>query len=430
MFDGTDKSGRNGSFVLMQHRWTMTRSILISGIATALVLSACGGQDDQTIRNARTIRFWQFWSDAGQRAVLDSLIDIFEREHHCTVEVTNLLWNDGKAKLQAAFNSGAPPDVVELGSDWIAQFSSAGVLMSLPSDSAGIARFIPYTLEPAMWDRRVYAYPWTIDTRVMYANEALLRKAGWTKEIASMDDLLACARAVQASGDQGFGANGADRHRLYKKILPLMWTFGGNVFDAAGRPALNTAENVRALSMYAELARTGFVETQRQIDAAFLQGRVALWNSGSWLLPKLAGSKSISYRILPMPGVDGRPGVSFAGGEYLAVSAKAGNKQLARDLVSYLTNGATSIGFCAAVAEAGFPADKAYAKHPSLTSDPRRAAFATQLDHARMTPVHPKWLDIEEVLEDAVVEVLYGNLGPQQALDNAQQEVLQIVNAP
>jgi multiple sugar transport system substrate-binding protein len=409
----------------------MKRSIFLASLFVGLALTSCGG-DDQPVRNARTIRMWQFWSDAGQRAVLDSLIDIFEREHECTVEVTNLLWNDGKAKLQAAFNSGAPPDVVELGSDWIAQFSSAGVLLPLepPSDSSGTLRFISYTLAPAMWNDRIYAYPWTIDTRVMYANADLLHRAGWTREITSMEDLLGCARAVQGMGEYGFGANGADRHRLYKKILPMMWSYGGDVFDAQGRPTLNAAQNVRALTMYVELARTGFVETQRQIDAAFLQGRVGLWNSGSWILPKLAANPNLRYRIVPMPGVDGRPGVSFAGGEYLAVSAKAGNKQLARALVDYLTSGKVALGFCAAVTEAGFPADKAFARHPSISADARRAAFAAQLEHARMTPVHPRWLDIEEVLEDAVVEVLYGNRTPQQALDEAQQEVLQIVNAP
>jgi ABC-type glycerol-3-phosphate transport system substrate-binding protein len=47
-----------------------------------------------------------------------------------------------------------------------------------------------------------------------------------------------------------------------------------------------------------------------------------------------------------------------------------------------------------------------------------------------MTPVHPKWLDIEEVLEDAVVRVIYGERSPKQALDEAQQEVRRIVNAP
>ena len=37
-----------------------------------------------------------------------------------------------------------------------------------------------------------------------------------------------------------------------------------------------------------------------------------------------------------------------------------------------------------------------------------------------MTPVHPKWLDIEALIENAVSEALYGNKTPKQALDDAQ----------
>ncbi|MBU3741067.1 MAG: extracellular solute-binding protein [Candidatus Kapabacteria bacterium] len=417
---------------------SMTGLLLSGFFIAAFLFGGCSGNEANEVRNVRTIRFWQFWSDAPQRAALDSLLREFEQANDCTVEVTNLLWNDGKAKLQAAFNSGAPPDVIELGSDWIAQFSSAGVLQELPSDSAGIARFVPYAMAPATWNRRVFAYPWTLDTRVMYANAGVLERigqrtsaSGATTSALTFDDVLAMARSARAQGVAGIGINGADRHRLYKKLLPMFWTYGGDIFDQSGKPVLNSPENIRALTMYADLSRAGTVETQRQLDAAFMQGQLAFWNSGSWLLPKLAGAKSVRYTIMPYPGVTAaQPGISFAGGEYLAVSAKAGNKDLARKLVNFLTNGEQSVRFCSKVAEAGFPADKLFTGHASIVSNPDRAAFATQLRAARMTPVHPRWLDIEEIIEDAAVRVLYGEQTPQQALAAAQQEVEQIVNTP
>lgn len=411
---------------------TVFRSISVLVLSSAvLAFSACSSGESDRPATSRTIRFWHFWSEPGQKAALQEVVKAFEAENKCTVELTELSWNDGKAKLQAAFNSGQAPDVVELGSDWVAQFSSSGVLMQLPGDSAGVGGFVPYSIAPGIWNNRCFAYPWTLDTRVMFANEGLLKQAGWTKDIQTLDDLLAAARAVQERGQYGFGANGADANRLYKKILPFMWTLGGDVFDATGRPVLNSPQNVRAFTLYADLARTGFVETQRQIDASFVQGKVALWPSGSWIIKKLKANPSLRYRLLAMPGTSegGQvvPGISFAGGEYLAVSAKTGNTQLSRDFVRYMTNGANAIKFCAKVTEAGFPADKAFFRDPSLTADADKAAFARQLEHARMTPVHPRWLDIQAVIEDAVVEVLYGNATPQQALDAAQQNVLQIV---
>ncbi len=379
--------------------------LLLAFAATALVLSACSSNDKPST-DARTLHFWHFYSEPGQKAALKALVADFERTHSCTVELTELSWNDGKQKLQAAFNSGTPPDVVELGSDWIAQFSSAGVLMQLPSDSAGIAAFVPYSVAPGMWNSRVYAYPWTLDTRVLYANTDILSQCGVKLPITTMDELLAACRKVQDKGRQGFAANGADAHRLYKKILPFIWTLGGDVVDAQGNATLQAPAVQRAIAMYADLARTGFVETQRQLDASFIQGKVAFWISGQWILKKLRNNPSVHYQTMLMPGVNGQPGISFAGGEYLAVPNGSSNKQLARDFVRWMTDGANAIRFCTKVDEAGFPADARFFDNKALTADADRAMFSQQLGHARMTPVHPQWLEIEAELERMVEEKL------------------------
>ena len=52
--------------------------------------------------------------------------------------------------------------------------------------------------------------------------------------------------------------------------------------------------------------------------------------------------------------------------------------------------------------------------------------FARQLEHARMTPVHPNWLDIEAIIENAAVEVLYGKQSSEAALSQAQSEVQKV----
>lgn len=201
-------------------------------------MNGCGGGAQDS--GANVIRFWHFWSEPGQKAVLKELVAEFEKEKNVKVELTELSWNDGKVKLQAAFNSGAPPDVIELGSDWIAQFSSSGVLLALPGDGNALGRFVSYSVAPAMWQGRTFAYPWTLDTRVIFTNQTLLAKAGWMEPIITMDQLIRAAELVKESGTDGWGANGADAHRLYKKILPFMWTYGGDVFDAQGKPILNS----------------------------------------------------------------------------------------------------------------------------------------------------------------------------------------------
>ena len=395
--------------------------VIVITALTTLLMSGCGG-DGSSSRDAHVLRFWHFWSEPGQKKALEELVREFEKTRNVRVELTDLSWNDGKMKLQAAFNSGSPPDVIELGSDWVAQFSSSGVLLQLPGDAAAVGRFVPYSLAPGTWNNRIYAYPWTIDTRVLYVNTDLLASVGVPRPPTSIDEVITVAEKLHDAGIKGWGANGADAHRLYKKILPLMWTLGGDVLDNQGRPTLYSPPNVAALEIYARLSRAGMIETQRQLDAAFIQGKIGMWNSGSWLLKKIAATPSLRVTPVLQPAYGTAPGVSFAGGEYLAVSASTGNTQMARELVQFLIDGTNAVRFCKAVPEAGFPADSAFVRDPSLMNDPMKKVFSQQLASARMTPVHPRWLDLEEILEDAVERVLLGEADPTESLARAQAD--------
>jgi multiple sugar transport system substrate-binding protein len=296
--------------------------------------------------------------------------------------------------------------------------------MALPLDSTFTSGFIRFSQPPAMWNGRVYAYPWTVDTRVLWVNTDLVAASGWKKPITTLDDLLAASEQVHSRGSFGFGANGADVHRLYKKILPFMWTLGGDVLDEGGRPHLNSEANIKALTLYADLARTGFIETQRQLDAAFLSGKVAFWISGSWLIPRVRSLAKFRAEAQLLPGINSQPGISFAGGEYLAVSRATRNQQRARELVKFLTEPEQAMKLCSAIPEAGFPSARIAYQHESLISDTLKAVFARQLDNARMTPVHARWLDLESIIENATVRVLLGEETPQESLEKAQLEAL------
>ena len=43
--------------------------------------------------------------------------------------------------------------------------------------------------------------------------------------------------------------------------------------------------------------------------------------------------------------------------------------------------------------------------------------------NARPTPVHPRWVEIEELIERAVEEAMYGRLTPDSALHRARADI-------
>ncbi len=407
--------------------------LLLSALLLALLAgSACSSDKADTDEEpaVRTLRFWHFWSEPSHKSALQNVIAGFEREHNCRVELTDLSWNDGKTKLFAAFSSGTAPDVVELGSDWVAQFAGAGVLQNLSESSVALDNFLDFAHPPALHEGQVYALPWVVDTRVMYYNKALLAKAGWKDSVpATLPELLAACDAIQQLDDvYGFGANGPDPNRLYKKVLPFYWMQGGGVFDSTGAPSLNSPANIAALDQYLQLAAKGYVETQRQLDNAFIQGKVGFWISGSWLLDRIAKENpQLEYSTMLIPAPEGGQSASFAGGEYLALSAGSDKKDLALTFARWLTEGRQALAFCQQVAAAGFPADKDFFRHKYFETIPHKMSFAQQLQFARMTPVHQQWLDIQSIIEESAVEALYGTKSAEESLNDAQDAAVQLL---
>ncbi len=394
-----------------------------------ILLVSCGGSEKSTDKEKKIV-FSHFWSEPYQRNVLKEIINEFEREFDCKVEVVELSWSDGKTKLFAAFNSGTAPDVLELGSDWVAQFSSAGVLSEISTDEAEISRFVDFSTAPSFWDGKIYALPWIVDTRVLFVNKDLLAKAGIGEpKINDTKTLLEYAELVNnIQGVYGYGATGSDRHRQYKKIVSLFWSYGGDILNEKGQPVVNSPENIEAIEMYVELSRNGLIETQRQLDSRFTEGKLGLWVSGGWLLEKIKNENpSLNFSVSLIPGKSSDTGVSFAGGEYLAISSNTKNRELALKFIKYMTDGKNALRFCKQVIEAGFPADNAYYNDEFYENNPYRMIFSKQLEHARMTPVHPKWLDIEAIIEDAAVEAIYGRKTAKEALDDAQFKLTQII---
>jgi|GEM_PF-149905 len=415
-------------------RWAIVALSSAVALTAALLVQGCGDkQGGSADADGKTVvTFWHFQSEPGQKKALMERIKEFESENPTVhVDLQDLSWNDGKTKLMAAFNANNAPDVIELGSDWVAQFSASGKLAeqgALGGDSIG--RFPVTMVAPGKWKEGIYAWPWTSDTRVLFVNTGLLAQAGvdTSRADSTWDEVLNHAEMVQrlqstTPGIYGFGANGSDQHRLYKKILPFFWSNGGDVLNDRGTPVVNSPENIQALEAYLSLARAGFIDSQKGLDQLFLSGKLGYWISGPWLVDRIGkDNPSLRYAVRKLPSFPGKPSVSFAGGEYLAINAASTHKAEAKKLITFLTSAKQALEFAKALPGGTTPADLSVASDPFLQS-PARKVFTEQLLSARMTPVHPKWLEMEKVIEDEVAGALLGQKDAKKALDDAQYGV-------
>ena len=257
-------------------------------IAIALVLLLTSALPAQT-----TVDWWQFWTDPNIKPTIMAMVEEFEQQNpDITVNLTDLTWANGHEKIAIAFASGSQPDVVELGSDWIAQFADAGRLVDLTEHvDPGRAEFQGWSL--ATYQDRVYAKPWILGTRVLFFNRALLTNAGYDEDYVPVNwaHFTEAIEKVQALGDDiyGWGSNAAEKHRLYKKFMPFLWSVRGKVLSDDGRYCVVSSQQaVEALKFYRRLHDCcGYVANQRGIEDAFLDGRIGFILSGDWLLKRI-----------------------------------------------------------------------------------------------------------------------------------------------
>jgi multiple sugar transport system substrate-binding protein len=367
------------------------------------------GQDENTIN------FWQFWSDTNTKPVIERMVSEFERENPgIRVKVTDLTWANGHEKLVISFAADAPPDVMELGSDWIAEFAANGLLAEIEPN-------LPESyLLPATWIGSVHAIPWMLDTRILYFNLNLLDQIDMEIPRTWNQMAEACARIDSLGEDYfGFGCNSAERHRLYKKFLPFLWSNGGQVLGDDGASArLDSPESVSALEYYLDLCDCGLIESQRRLEEYFREGRVGFVVSGGWLLRRLKlNPPSFKYKLVEFFTPAGDAGLSFFGGEYLAVSANSKKLEAAKRLVEFLTSKENSQALCDA-AGFGFP------PYGDLeTDDPDVAAEMNQLAHSISNPPTPLWVDIEQDIEDAVEAAMYRHGTASEILTTANHAI-------
>jgi multiple sugar transport system substrate-binding protein len=387
-------------------------------ILSLIILVSCG--KNNKVKDNQ-INFWHFWSEPSQKKELQKIINIYQNETGIEVKTTELSWNDGKTKLFTAFNSGIGPDALELGSDWVSQFSSSGVLSQIPDSLAKMESYLDFAKAPSFWNNKIYALPWLVDTRMLFVNKDLFSESpdSW-EEI--LDTLINKKfNYDEKSGIYLIGQNGPDANRLYKKIISFIWSAGGDISD------FDSEENIYALEMYKKLADQGIVEKQRNLDELFLKGKLGMIISGGWLVSKLQNS-NINYQVKEMPTLNDHRGVSFAGGEYLAINNGSKKKELALKFIKYMTKGENALAFCKLISDAGFPADKEFYNDPFFEQNDTKKKFSKQLESAKMTPVHKHWFEIQDALELATERVLYHKMSAKEALEKTKESTKSLIN--
>jgi len=352
------------------------------------------------------------------------------------IQVEQLTWQSGREKIVAAVAAGRPPDLCELGSTFLPGLVADSTLVDL-TDRVADVRPDLVGWDVTSYKGRAYGIPWMVGTRALFVNDNLVNEAKLDAgaPILTWEDLRRTVQAISERdpGARGFGMNAGEREILFKKFMPFAWGNGGDILDSTmTKSVMGSPQNIEALQFYLSLKPYSLLDRQEMHEQAFIKGRLGVVISGPWLIRKLAQEAPklvYSVQLMPKPARDKGTHASFAGAEVLGIFRGSKKKDAALELARFLVKPENTMPVYIATGNA-FPAAISVGTDPYFDRYPQDAKFLDQLKTAVGPPLHPKWVQIEEIVNGELEEAIYGKKTAEEALRSADQRIDAVLAAP
>ena len=325
-------------------------------------------------------------------------------------------------KITAAVPRGKGPDLFIYAQDRLGGWVAAGNTIEpidFYLDKATTARFIPSTMQAMTYRKTTYGLPLNYKVMTMIYNKALVKTPPKTTA-----ELVKVAKANTNAAAGRFGLVYWYSNWYYH--APLFNGFGGGVFDAAGKPIVNSAANVKSLDLLLKWANKDKILPKEPstalITSLFNEGKAAIVFSGPWFLEEV--SPKIQYGLALLPNIDeagGKPMKPWMTVEGVFIAAPSKKKDAAYEFARYLTDvPATKV---LALEGSQSPANRNVYNDPQVAANGVLKAFRAQVDQAVPMPNVPEMTMMWSPVTTAMNEIVQNASTPKAALDKAQKDV-------
>jgi multiple sugar transport system substrate-binding protein len=339
-------------------------------------------------------------------------------------------------------------DLIMLDDPWFPQFASEQFLTDLTpllqkrGQTEGDGDFIrtslalcrhPYERGP------LYALPYVGNSQLFFYRKDLFEKHS-LKEPATWNDVLAAAKTIHekettgANGGRiyGYVMRAAQGNAAVADFMPIFWAFGGEMFDASGKPTVNSPQGIEALQFMLELGKyspPGYPSFNAdEVGAHLLQGTAAMSiNWPVWISRFNEPSKSRvigKMEFTTLPGVN-KPGQAEIGNWLVAIPRDSQNAEAAMDFLLWAT---TAEQMKRSALRGNPPTRKSLFQDPELlAANPAYPAQLRSLETSRPRPRTPQWNEIENAFGIFISKANSGELSAAEAMNQANAEIEKIL---
>ena len=382
---------------------------------------------------AVTVTYWHTMSEP-EAEQLDSVIAAFEEANPgVSVEATKYAYDDFKSAIITSLAGNSGPDVARMDIAWVSQFADDEALLNLSDEMANFDEIAASVFEGPLstnyWLDGYYGLPLNTNTQVLLWNRELFEAAGLTGPPTTMDEFRTYAKRIADTSDDVYGY--ALGGTYFWAPAPVFYTMGGKVTDEAITTAtgyVNSKESVEAFTLLKEMYDEGSISPNLLGGgigtsdglATNLYGMII---DGPWMVDIYAGQyPDFEVNFAMMPTQNGYTS-SVVGGEDIVAFYNTDAKEASLKWIEYLMSENSQV----TMAQVGVvPTLK------SLVGSDKVPAyfdiFMKQLETAQARVPHPAWGEMDGAINNAFQRVLSGDQTVQEALDQAAQEINDLLN--
>jgi multiple sugar transport system substrate-binding protein len=430
--------------LFMRKRYLPVIFILITITPTMTPLMGCRSGDNSAQRLTLAVNSG-VEGDALKQAALD-----YEAQTGVHIQIAEFPYSNLFEKELVDLNARTGAyDLIMLDDPWFPRFATEGFLTDLAPlyqkrgqagpDEDFVRASLALCRHPYETGA-LYALPYVGNSQLFFYRKDIFQKYN-LKEPATWEDVLATARTIQegesagapgATHVYGYVMRAAQGNAVVADFMPIFWAFGAEMFDAGGRPTVNSPEGIAALRFMLELGKyapPGYVSFNAdEVSAHLLQGTAAM--SINWPAWISAFSDPAKSKVIGKMEFTTLPGAKLAGraeiGNWLiAIPRDAKNAVAAFDFLLW----ATSAEQMKRSALRGNPPTRTTVfNDPELLAKfPAYPAQLRSLESSRPRPRTPLWNEIENSFGIFLSKANSAELSPEDAMNQANAKIAEII---
>jgi multiple sugar transport system substrate-binding protein len=376
-------------------------------------------------------------------APLKAIAPRYEQQYGVKVDIVEFPYDQLYEKLVTTFQANTSTyDLIMMDDPWMPKFGTSDWLQPLET-SYGFTRDpdIPGVVyDVGTWPPPRGAVPPSergkaahlLGITIVGNVEMFMYRKDMGEAPKSWDDVLTKAKQVNRQGFAGYVIRGKATNPIVADFLPILWSFGGDVFDQNWKEQLDSDASIRAAKFLIEDLKGVAEPGAENVDAADRDRLIAInqgYQSTVWPaeVTDVVENQQVSQVVgkigyIPIPAGPGGKGYGNMGNWLLGIPKATQNGQAAADFIKWLTSPQIQRDY---VAQGGIPSRKSLLTDASLNQkNPFFSALAQSLDAVpNWRPRTDQWNAVETILGQQLNGALAGLTSPEDAMKTAAEQI-------